>query len=472
MKKLKRTKIIATIGPASESPEIMNDLINAGVNIFRFNTKHNTQQWHEEMILQAKNIAYDLNIPLGIMIDLQGPEIRVKTEGELKIAVKENEELVITSDVKKTTEHEKCKSLFVSEHEVINALNIDDLFSIDDGRLSLKVINKKHGYIVAAALNPYDLDSNKSLNLVGTDTKLPSLTEKDIKFLNTAAKTKPDYIALSFVRSKEDVEKLVDEMQKRRLKCEIISKIESQKGLENVDEIIDYSDGIMVARGDLGIETPLEKVTYFQKETIKKCRRKMKAVIIATQMLETMTNSTTPSRAEAADVSNAVYDGTDATMLSGETAVGKYPVLTAQTMSKILMFNEKHVDNLNIEPEDLDIPKQIAHAALSVSQMGGIHKIIAITATGYTARILSGFRPKVPIIAVTDSETTYGKLNINYGVFPVLSKKPVGDVFSYDKVIKELLHEKHLHHDEKIVITHGQKYGAAGKTNSLVFLEV
>lgn len=466
----KRTKIIATIGPSSSSKEIMSQLIDTGVNVFRFNMKHNELEWHEEKINLAKQLSKEKDIPVGILIDLQGPEVRIKTKEGAQFSLSKDEEFILSHNDEYL--NEAPKSILVSDAVVTQNLSPNDTFTIDDGKHHFVVSKVGPDFVIAHALNECIIETNKSLNLVQKDLPLPSLTEKDITKLNFASKLGVDFVALSFVRSREDIETLREKMDKRRIKAKIVSKVESQKGIDNIDSIIDASDAVMIARGDLGIETPIEAVTYFQKETIKKCREKLKTVIVATQMLETMITSPMPSRAEAADVSNAVFDSTDCTMLSGETASGKYPVLAASTMSKILAYNEQHVFSEHYDSEKADVTKKIAHAVYSVSRLGGIDKIVAITSSGYTASILSALRPRAPIIAITENHSTYGQLTMSYGVFPYLSEDHENDIFSYDKIIKFLLHKNVLAKGEKIVITHGQKTGSPGKTNSMVFLEI
>lgn len=470
MENFKKTKIIATIGPASEDKETMKSLIESGVNIFRFNMKHNTPDWHLQKIKQAREISKDSEAPLGILIDLQGPEIRVMTKEDKEIELAEGEEITLTCDVKQLEDFDKA--IFIKEPLVTKHLDLNDKFSIDDGKLYFLVTEKNDDFLKAKAAEDYTLGTNKSLNLVQKDIPLPSLTEADLEKLDLGTKLDPDFIALSFVRSKEDIEHLRSEMKKRNVDAEIVAKIESQKGMDNIDEIIDTADAVMVARGDLGIETPIEGVTHFQKETIIKGRKHHKATIVATQMLESMVHSSLPTRAEAADVSNAVFDLTDATMLSGETATGKNPVLAAATMSKIIAFNEKRLETDHFDFEHGDVTKRIAQAVMSVAKHGETDKIVALTASGYTADILSALRPTTPIIAVTDNEKTYGKLSINYGVFPILTKWEVGDVFAYQKIIDHLIEIELLSKGDRVIMLHGQRLGEPGNTNSLIFLEL
>lgn len=309
----KRTKIVATIGPSSESPEMMLKLMTLGVNVFRFNMKHGDVEWHKKFIKQAREISTSNNYDLGILIDLQGPEIRIKTFNQKILNIKKNDQIKFTSNIDMLNDNENI--IYTSSKNVISSLEKGDRIVIDDGALFLRVEESSSEFVTLVSESDSPLKNNKSMNLIGKDIDLPSLTEDDKNRLTVAEQEKVDFIALSFVREKKDLEFLKEEMKNRNIEAKIVSKIESQKGINNIDEIIDNSYAIMVARGDLGIETPIEGITYIQKILIKKCRIKSKPVIVATQMLESMINSKFPTRAEAADVSNAVFDHTDAVML-------------------------------------------------------------------------------------------------------------------------------------------------------------
>lgn len=466
----KKTKIIATIGPASSGEEVMRQLIQSGVNIFRFNMKHGTFEWHEKAILQSKKLAGELKLPLGILLDLQGPEVRILTKDHADLNLIANEEFILTPNTSFASQDGKF--IFVSSVRVITALEVGDRFAIDDGRCICEVTKKAQEFLIAKAIDQCVLKTNESLNSIGKELNLPCLTEKDMECILFAAKVRPDFLALSYTRSKDDVLELKKHIQAAALSVKIIAKIESQMGVDKINEIIEEADGVMVARGDLGVETPIEKLTHFQKETIKKCRVRIKSVIVATQMMESMMQSTVLSRAEAADVSNAVYDGTDATMLSGETAIGKYPVLTAQTMAKILEFNEAKAEFLAIPLDASGYVQGIAKAAESISRTERIEAIIALTLSGYTAHLLSALRLKPPIIAVVSDPKVYSQLTLSYGVYPFLTELPVRDIFSYDEIVEALKIEKVIKSKDKVIITHGFSMGSPGKTNSLVIVEV
>ena len=471
----KMTKIIATIGPSSESEDLIGKLILSGVNIFRFNLKHNTKEWHIERINRVNKVAEELNLIIGILVDLQGPEIRIETFEEKDVNIKVNERLVFCNDFDNSALGEKeagVKKIRVSQKIVCDSLKPGDRFSIDDGMIEFEVETSGEGYFVALSKDDGLIQNRKGLNLIGTDIALPSLIEEDLDKLNIATIAKVDFIALSFVRTSEDIRTLKREMDERNVDAKIISKVESQKGVDNVNEIIEASDGIMIARGDLGVEVPLEQVTYIQKEIIKKCRLKCKPVIVATQMLESMIDKPRPTRAEAADVANAVYDGTDAVMLSGESAIGKYPVKSVEVMRKILKYNEERAHNLEIfNVKAVDYTQSVVSAAINIlntEKLHEIHKIVVFTETGYTARVLSSFRPHVPIIALSNNSRTVENLTLSYGTVSFYYDFPEG-LFSIPAELSSDLKKKGIiKENETVIILHGSKWRDPGKTNALL----
>ena len=424
MKLKKRTKIIATVGPACENPEIMESLIKAGVNIFRFNMKHGEVEWHKKFITQAREISDKIGIPIGVLIDLQGPEIRIKTYNQKILDINKGDKIKMTLNFDSLNDNENI--IYSPQTGVIASLEVSDRIVIDDGALFLTVVEKNSDHVILESSSKSPLKNNKSLNVIDKDIDLPSLTEEDKKRLTVAEEVKVDFIALSFVREKNDILFLKSEMKSRNIEAKIVSKIENKKGIKNIDEIIDESYAIMVARGDLGIETPIEGVTFIQKELIKRCRAKSKPVIVATQMLESMITSKFPTRAEAADVANAVFDYTDCVMLSGETAYGANPVEVVEIMSKICSYNESVIPDSTFEYSQMDNTKYITSAATSIAKAHNINKIIALTETGYTVRVLSALRPRADIIAVTDFQTTVSLLNMSGGVHAIKTKYEIG----------------------------------------------
>jgi len=466
----KRTKIVATIGPSSESPEMMERLMSLGVNVFRFNMKHGDVEWHNKFIKQAREVANKINHDLGVLIDLQGPEIRIKTFNQKVLNIKKNDQIKFTSNIDLLNDNESI--IYTSSKNIVSSLEKGDRIVIDDGALFLDVSDKSEEFVTLVSQSESPLKNNKSMNLIGKDVDLPSLTEEDKVRLTVAQNQKVDFIALSFVREKKDLDFLKEEMKSKNIEAKIVSKIESQKGINNIDEIIDNSYAIMVARGDLGIETPIEGVTYIQKILVKKCRMKSKPVIVATQMLESMINSKFPTRAEAADVSNAVFDYTDAVMLSGETAYGANPAEVVEVMARICSFNETVRSEAPLIHVTRDNTSYIAEAGFNISKDHNINKIIALTETGYTVRVLSALRPRADIIAVSDVLDTVNLLSLSGGVKPFKTKYAISDLSSYEKIIDELKQANLVESGETVVAIHGQKFGMAGGTNSLIILTI
>lgn len=466
----KRTKIIATVGPACENPEVMESLIKAGVNVFRFNMKHGEVEWHKKFISQAREISQKINNPIGILIDLQGPEIRIKTFNQKVLNIKKGDMVKLTLNSELLNDDENI--IFTSQKNVSASLVPGDRIVIDDGALFFTVREKQNDFVVMESHTENPLKNNKSLNVIDKDIDLPSLTEEDKKRLQVAVETKVDFIALSFVREKNDILYLKEEMKQRGIDAKIVSKIENKKGITNIDEIISESYAIMVARGDLGIETPIEGVTFIQKELIKRCRQKSIPVIVATQMLESMINSKFPTRAEAADVANAVFDYTDCVMLSGETAYGANPIDVVETMAKICRYNESVIPESNFKYNEMDNTKYIAESATLIAKAHNINKIVTLTETGYTSRVISALRPRADIITVSDNSDVISILNMSGGVFTHKTKYSISDLNSFDDIINELKDAGILKSGETIVAIHGHTFGLPGGTNSLMILDI
>lgn len=464
----KATKIVSTIGPSSLHPTIIRQLIQNGVDVFRFNMKHNTVDWHEEGIALVQKTADDLNVPIGILIDLQGPEIRIKMNGDVRIQAGD------TIDVLKNIKDKD--GVFGVEHDsFFEVLKKGDKFSIDDGFNRFEIIKKIPGGFRVLSKDSGVLKTNKGLNLVKKDIPLPSLIEDDIAKLDMVTRTRVDYIALSFVRSKEDIESLREVMNKKKIDAQIVSKIESQKGIDNIDEIIEATDCVMIARGDLGIEVPIEQLAFLQKDMIDKCRKCHKPVIVATQMLQSMVDNPLPTRAEATDVANAVFDGTDAVMLSQETAVGKYPVRAVQAMHDIAVYNEEKatVTNFKLNPQNptemiVDAAESIAASAEKLK----VDYIVVFTETGYTARVVSSFRPKIPILAVTHEQKSIEMLTMSYGITPVKLRFAKGKLLYPESVLKQLKKKGFVKSGELTLLIHGQHWKVPGQTNAIVLLRV
>lgn len=469
MIKEKKTKIVATIGPASDSEEIIKGLIKSGVNVFRFNMKHNELDWHNERISKVQKIADDLFVPIGILIDLQGPEIRIYTKNQQDINLKKGEKILV--EKKKN----KQAMLTLSHDQVIDSLKVGDSFLVDDGFNEFEVTKKLENKIELTAIDEVVIKNKKGVNLPGIDIDLPSLIKDDLRKLDMASKTMVDYIALSFCRTKKDINTLKREMDKRNIKAKIVAKIENQKSLDNLEELIEYSDVVMIARGDLGVETPIERLAFWQKKIILLCRKYRKPVIVATQMLESMTNNPRPTRAEATDVANAILDGTDAVMLSGETAGGKYPIKAVEAMTSILKYNEENTNLEKVIPKKTTITDLVIEATRGVIENKSEIKIDAIlvfTETGQTARTIASHRFKIPVFALTDNIKTVQELTLSYGINPLFQVFPKGAFVSAKKIIEKLINKKVFSKDQNILVIHGQHWQASGLTNSLSIIKV
>ncbi len=463
----KLTKIVATIGPASESESSMAKLIDAGVNIFRFNTKHSTPEWHSDHIKQAQKVADVMGITLGILLDLQGPEIRLETRDKADLAVSIGDVVTIGLSFVEGI------SVIIPHAQVFQLLKPGQDLLIDDGFVETEVIEVKPTYLKVKVKNDAVIKHRKGVNLPGVDVDFPSLIDNDIKQLETNARNKVDFVGLSFVRSGKDIELLREEMMKRGMKAKIVGKIESQPALTRIDEIIKHSDAIMVARGDLGVEVPIEQLAYWQKVIIGKCRAANKPVITATQMLESMIINPRPTRAEATDVAHAIFDGTDAIMLSAESASGKYPVRTVETMTRIAKWNEKLRGVENISFADHDATTTVAEAAVSIAKSGlkpKIDAVVVLTETGFTATAISRYRLPIPVIAVTDNQRTAESLTISFGITPFVSKFPSGEFTSAEHIIADLTKQGITHTGDTLLLVHGHHWQKPGNTNSLAII--
>ncbi len=466
---MNRTKIVATIGPASDDEKTIAGILRAGANVLRFNMKHGTPEWHEERIQRAQKVANEIGKPIGILIDLQGPEIRINTPDQKPLVVEEGEVIMMSNDF-----IEGKKGFKVGDQKVIDALDAGDQVLIDDGFFEFDVLEKTSEGLIIKARGNYAIGHRKGMNLPGVKLDLASLIDDDFKRLDMAARNTIDFVALSFVRDAKDIAILREEMKKRKIDAQVCAKIENQAALDNLDEIIEAADAIMIARGDLGIEVPFEELAYWQKTMIHKCRTAGKAVITATQMLNSMEHSVRPTRAEVSDVANAVFDGSDAVMLSGESANGEYPELAVATMRRIVNFNE---DKVEVPPvfyeHELSQTEAITQAAISiVEEDPDITAIVVFTETGTTARMISRYRPDAPIIALTQSSKVQEELCLSYGVIPVVQKFPDGDITTVEPLLKDLVELGIVEKGQRVVFIHGARWQESGLTNTLSIKEV
>lgn len=469
----KLTKIVATIGPATETEEVIEQLINAGMNVARFNTKHGTPEWHLERIKRVKAVAARMKVAVGILLDLQGPEIRINLPDQKNFDVAEGD-LVVFGDEKKAVADFKTDKLVLIPANVIETLHEGNFILLDDGVCEFEVAEKHDDHLVVKALGNFTVKHRKTMNIPGITVDMPSLIPADLVQLDNMTDADIDFVGLSFVRDKKDIGILREELAKRNLHSDIVAKIETQAALDNLDEIIDASEAVMVARGDLAVEVPFEQLAYWQKLIIAKCRFAGKPVITATQMLKSMVESPRPTRAEVSDIANAVYDCTSAVMLSEETTIGKYPVKAVQTQAKIANFNEKYVEADLEDWIDNDNTACITHAAIYLLKHSQqtIDDIVVLTETGKTANMLARFMPKTVVKAVTRESTTFARLSLVYGVKPFL--------IDWSKIQQENLVELVAHFKEAGIVESGKTvlfiYGAvfkkSGFTNSMSLFKV
>ena len=431
---MRRTKIVATIGPASRSPEMLEKLVQAGVNVFRLNFSHGTQEEHLKVIRTARDIAARLHRPVALLQDLSGPKIRTGKVKDGQVELVRGARIAITTD----TSIEGTAELISTTYEPLpHDVKAGDQILLDDGNLELQVLGVSAGRVECEVVDGGPLRSNKGMNLPGVSLSTPALTEKDRRDLVFGVQHHADYVAMSFVRRAEDVLEAKALIRSMGEATPVIAKIEKPQAIENLEAILAASDGVMVARGDLGVEIGTEDVPIVQKRIIAMANAAGKVVITATQMLESMIENPRPTRAEASDVANAILDGTDAVMLSGESAVGKYPVETVETMARIADYTEEHGMGA-IRPRRADarrgdlppgpagpgtpITRSLTRVAVSVAEELGCKLILAFTESGITARLVAGHRPRMPVVAVTHEDRVYRQLALWWGVVPLKSE--------------------------------------------------
>jgi pyruvate kinase len=466
---MRKTKIVCTIGPASESVDKLVQLIEAGMNVSRLNFSHGNHEEHGARIKNIREAAEKTGKKVGILLDTKGPEIRTNDMENGAIELTTGQECIVSmTEVLGTPE-----KISVTYDQLIDDVHPGAKILLDDGLIGLEVISidKASNEIKTRVLNSGTLKNKKGVNVPGVSVNLPGITEKDAKDILFGVEQGVDFIAASFVRRATDVleiRQLLEENNGSHI--QIIPKIENQEGVDNINEILEVSDGLMVARGDLGVEIPAEEVPLVQKDLIKKCNTLGKPVITATQMLDSMQRNPRPTRAEASDVANAIFDGTDAIMLSGETAAGQYPVEAVQTMHNIASRAEQALDHkelLSARSKDTEhnitdaIGQSVAHTALNLE----VNAIITPTESGHTARMISKYRPKAPIIAATSNDHVLRRLALVWGVYPQLGQKAETTDEMLAIAVEESVNSGLVSHGDLVVITAGVPVGEAGTTN-------
>jgi len=464
---MRKTKVICTLGPATEG--IIDKLIENGMDGARFNFSHENHEIHLSRINEIKKAREKLNKPIPLIIDTKGPEMRI---GQLKekVDLKKGELFtLLNEDIIGDS-----KKVSISNKLLYKCLKSGQDVFIDDGRIRLEVVEVKNKDIVCKVISGGIISSRKGVNVHDCDTGLPFLTERDLSDINFALEQDFDYIALSFVRSAEDIYKIRSILKKKyKEDVKIIAKIENKEAVKNIDEIIDAADSIMIARGDLGVELPISQVPVIQKKLIKKCYSNAKPVIVATQMLESMTDNPLPTRAEVSDIANAIYDGTSVVMLSGETAAGDFPIESLKMMIQVINETEKDIDykarfnEKNFKEVERNILNIISKASIVASFEIDAKAVVVPTRTGNSARMLSSYRPKSPIIAVTVKPIIQRQLNMSWGISPMISRFIGNQKELYENTMDLAVETKLVKEGDIVVLTGGIPTGSSGKTNML-----
>jgi pyruvate kinase len=463
---MRRAKIVCTLGPATDSYDQIKTLVEAGMDIARLNLSHGTYVEHEERYRHVRKASDETGHSVGILADLQGPKIRLGTFSEGPVLLERGDEFTITVEP-----HPGDRNTCGTTYEgLATDVTTGERILIDDGKVALEVTSVDGPRVHTLVIEGGMVSDHKGLNLPGVAVSVPALSEKDIQDLRWALRTGADIIALSFVRSGQDINEVHRIMDEEGRRLPVIAKIEKPQAVENIQDIVAAFDGIMVARGDLGVEMPLEQVPIVQKRAIKLARRNAKPVIVATQMLDSMIDNSRPTRAEASDVANAVIDGTDAVMLSGETSVGKYPTETVKTMSRIVEAAEEDILAAGLPPlTESNKPRTqggaVARAAAEMGDFLGAKYLVAFTQSGDTVKRLSRYRSPIPLLAFTPDPATRSQLNLTWGVETFIGPRVESTDAMVNQVDEELLRIGRCQKGDIVVITAGSPIGVAGATN-------
>ena len=470
---MRKTKIICTIGPASQSEEKLRELMLAGMNVARFNFSHGDHEEQHGKYDRMRKVSKELNLPIAALLDTKGPEIRLRDFEGGKVMLEAGQKFTLTTkEIMGTNEIAS-----ITYKELIHDISAGTTILIDDGLIEMTVEEITDTDIICNVVNGGPVSNHKGVNVPGAELSMPYISESDKNDILFGVELGFDIIAASFVRTKEDVLEVRKILDERNSKMMIISKIENMQGIKNLDEIIEVSDGIMVARGDMGVEVPLEEVPVLQKQIIKKAVAKGKQVITATQMLESMMHNPRPTRAETTDIANAIYDGTTAIMLSGESAQGQYPVEAVQTMARIAERTEEDIDfagrlKKREVPGDGNITTAISHATCTLAADLDVKAIICVTMSGFTASMISRFKPSCPIIGCTVKRLVWRQLNLQWGVMPLLIQEENTAEDLFHAAIDAAVDAGYIVKGDKIIITAGMPLGISGKTNQLRVVEV
>lgn len=469
-----RTKIICTLGPACDSTETLKEMIRAGMTVGRLNMAHGEPEEHAARIERVRQAAKELDTFIPIMMDIKGPEVRIGKLKEDSCVLTAGETLVLTTELIEGD----CKRVSVNYPDMPKVVKAQDRILIDDGLIELRVESATDTEINCRIVSGGKLKPRKGVNLPGIRTTLPGVTERDIRNIGFGVEQNIEMIAVSFVRKGDDIREVRRILEERGAgHVRIISKIENEEGIDHLDDILEASDGVMVARGDLGVEVPVEKVPAMQKEMIDKCNLAGKPVIVATHMLESMQVNPRPTRAEVSDVYNAVMQGADVVMLSGESAAGKYPVQAVQTMARVAGQAEATIDyseqfNRKRAEHATDITEVVSQSAVSAALELDAKAIITSTESGFTARMVSKYRPKAPILAITHNPHVLSKVCLLSGVFPFLGEQVTTTDEMFQSAIRTALKTGYVSQGDTVVLSAGLPLGQAGTTNLMQVRQV
>ena len=467
---MRKTKIICTIGPSCQDEETIEKLIKAGMNVARLNFSHGDHKGHEETFRKISKIRNRLDMPVAILLDTKGPEIRLRDFKGGKAVLKTGQEFTLTTEDVLGDEHRAT----ISFPGLVNDVKPGDGILMDDGLIGMKVKKAEGTEIVCEVLNGGAISNKKGINVPNVDVSMPFISEQDKSDIEFGCRLGFDFIACSFTRSADDIREVRKILDENGSRMQVIAKIENIQGVRNIEDIIEAADGVMVARGDLGVEVPMEDVPILQKRIIRKAYQQGKIVITATQMLDSMIHNPRPTRAEATDVANAIYDGTTATMLSGETASGAYPIQAVDAMSRIAQRAEQEMDYSKEREEVLKnmrsrdvVTTAITHSACSTADEVNASAIVAVTMTGFTARRLAHYRPGCPVLACTPDAVTARQLNLEFGVIPMVIGIEEREDQLFGTAIERAYSKGLLKKDDRIVLVAGLPLGRAGNTNTM-----
>ncbi len=470
---MRKTKIICTIGPASESEERLRELMLAGMNVARFNFSHGTHEEHKKKFDRVIKVSSELNLQVATLLDTKGPEIRLKNiEGGQAELIAGQKFILTTEDMIGNNE-----KVSITYKNLKDDIEVGTTILIDDGLIEMVVEDIEETDIICRVINGGPISNHKGVNVPGAVLSMPYISEVDRSDILFGCDMGFDFLAASFVRSREDILEVRKILDEHNSYMKIIAKIENMQGIHNLEEILEVSDGIMVARGDMGVEIPMEEVPVVQKQMIKLAEAMGKHVITATQMLESMMKNPRPTRAETTDIANAIYDGTTAIMLSGESAAGLYPVEAVKTMAKIAERTEEAIDydermKMRKNTADLDVTTAISHATCTTAMDLKAAAIITVTISGFTAEMISRYKPKCPIIAFSVSPRVCRQLSLCWGVTPVwMARESTADDL-FDEAVKAAKGAGYIKEGDRVVLTAGIPLGISGKTNMIHVVEV